>query len=559
MTLNVDVLIIGAGGAGCRAAIAAADCGAAVLLVSKVAPGKAGATAHPVAEMAGYNAGDTFIPHDVQRHYDDMIAAGQGMADEKLASLVAVNAPGTITQLEQWGVKFEREGDRYYIFKSCFASSPRTHVIRGHGEPILKAMIEQIHRRPNIQTMDGVTVMGICIRNGVCIGAYGFCCGEMLYINAKSVVLATGGCGYIFERNMNPSDVTGDGYSIAYHAGASLTNMEFMQIGIGFSWPIENIFNGYIWEGTPKLCDSCGRDIFNGLLPDALTVTDVMHEHRKHFPFSTSDCSKYLEIAIHTAIRDGRGTAHRGVLADLSHMTDSYVSSLTDDCGIHHMWPIAREYMQSKGVNLLKDKVEVACYAHAINGGVKVGVNAMSEIEGLFAAGECAGGPHGADRLGGNMMVTCQVFGKIAGIEAAAYALRCRCHEEIFTYADTHMEEMKSLLFKKIDVDMAFKRLKKETQDSLLVGRTETGLIGLSKVIKELSRELEDAPLCDDADPRAVVLYHALTAARVMCASAMKRKESRGAHHRADYLEKNAAYGKPFSVRKSNNGIPIVS
>lgn len=557
MKLNVDVLIIGAGGAGCRAAIGAADCGASVLMVSKVAPGKAGATAHPVAEMAGYNAGDPVVPQDVQRHYEDMIAAGQGMANEKLAAIVAAGAPATIKQLEGWGVRFEHENGDYYIFKSCFSRSPRTHVIRGHGEPILKAMIEQIRQRPNIRVMDGVTVMGLSISGGACVGAYGFSHGEMLHIGAKAVVLATGGSGYIFERNLNPYDVTGDGYSMAYHAGASLTNMEFMQIGMGFSWPLENIFNGYIWEGTPKLCASDGGDIFNGVLPDSLTARDVMHEHRKHFPFSTSDCSKYLEIAVHKTVREGRGTEHRGVSIDLSHMTDEYIASLPDDCGIHHMWPIAREYMLSKGIDLLRDKVEVACYAHAVNGGVKIGTDAMSDIEGLFAAGECAGGPHGADRLGGNMMVTCQVFGAIAGAKAAAYAFS---NERGAADGDSllYMEEMERILYKKVDTDEMFTRLKKETQDSLLVGRTEEGLNHLAEIIRDLSSELEDSPTEELPNERNVVLYHGLTAAALMCESARYRKESRGAHHRADYPEKNAAYGKPFTLRKSAGGTPII-
>ena len=114
------------------------------------------------------------------------------------------------------------------------------------------------------------------------------------------------------------------------------------------SWPVVNIFNGYIWEGKPSLTDREGKDIFEGVLPEGLTKEDVMHEHRKHFPFSSSDCSQYLEIAVQRAIRSGKGTEHGGVLIDLSCMTDEYVNALKDDCGIHHMWPIARDYMKNK-------------------------------------------------------------------------------------------------------------------------------------------------------------------------------------------------------------------
>ena len=115
--------------------------------------GIAGATAFPVAEMAGYNAGDIRIPGDTQSHYEDIMKAAQGMADPKLAAITAANAPGTISKLEEWGVEFEHVEEDYYIFKSCFSDSPRTHVIKGHGEPIIKALMKQIElRKENIKS-----------------------------------------------------------------------------------------------------------------------------------------------------------------------------------------------------------------------------------------------------------------------------------------------------------------------------------------------------------------------------------------------------------------------
>lgn len=550
MNITIDVLVVGAGGAGSRAAIAAADSGASVLLVSKKEISHAGATSYPIAEMAGYNAGDVSVPMDVQQHYRDIIEAGQGMADEELASIVASRAPETIHQLERWGVQFEMEQDGYYIFKSCFSNSPRTHVIKGHGEPIIRALDGQIRMRSNIKVLEGITVMGLSIRDGICVGAYGCMNGEIIDISAKAVVLATGGCGQAFERNMNPSDVTGDGYSMAYHAGAELVNMEFMQIGMGFSWPVVNIFNGYLWEAKPKLRDRDGNEIFSDVLPEGLTADAVMHEHRKHFPFSSSDDSKYLEAAVQKAIQEGRGTDHRGIRADLSHMTDAYVESLQDDCGIHHMWPIARDYMKSRGVDLLHDEVEVACYAHAVNGGVKIDKNARSVIPGLYAAGECAGGPHGADRLGGNMMVTCQVFGTIAGTSAAEYAMR-QYVDRIDSTPDLHREEMKNILYKNADRERMLKQLKRSAQDHLLVGRSEEGLMKLKNLVGQLMKELQEAPDGEKPEPGNVDLYHMLTTIGIMAESALGRRESRGSHHRADYPQRDDRFAKPVVIRKN--------
>ena len=166
LKIKTDVLIIGGGGAGLRAAVAAADCGAQVILVSKRKVGIAGATAFPVAEMAGYNAGDIRIPGDTQSHYEDIMKAAQGMADPKLAAITAANAPGTISKLEEWGVEFEHVEEDYYIFKSCFSDSPRTHVIKGHGEPIIKALMKQIElRKENIKIMDDVTILRLVKEN----------------------------------------------------------------------------------------------------------------------------------------------------------------------------------------------------------------------------------------------------------------------------------------------------------------------------------------------------------------------------------------------------------
>lgn len=551
MNITTDVLVIGAGGAGCRAAIAAADCGTSVLLVSKMPLGESGATSYPVAEMAGYNAGDVSIPMDVQMHFNDIVEAGQGMADEELAAIVAARAPETIRQLEEWGVKFEHENNGYYVFRSCFSRHPRTHVIKGHGEPVVKAMKEQIDRRPNITVMDSVTVMGLYIKDGCCVGAYGLSGSEMFYMNSKAVILASGGCGQAFERNMNPSDVTGGGYSMAYYAGADLINMEFMQIGMGFSWPVVNIFNGYIWETRPQLTDRDGNDIFQGILPANLTGDDVMHVHRKHFPFSSSDDSKYLEVAVQTAIKEGRGTGHGGIYVDFSHITDEYVEGLTDDCGIHHMWPIARDYLKSRGVDLQKDRVEVACYAHAVNGGVRIDTKGMSTVRGLYAAGECAGGPHGADRLGGNMMVTCQVFGEIAGASAAEYALRRQHAEQIERLSDSHMEEMKEVLHKRLDTDRMLAQLQRTAQNNLLAGRTKEGLMEVLDVVRALRAEIDNAPSAGIPCPRNIDIYHMLTTIRIMAQCALEREESRGSHHRADYPYKDEKFNKPAIIRKN--------
>lgn len=541
--LTTDVLVIGGGMAGCRAAIAAADYGGSVVLATKMPLNNGGASTFPVAEMAGYNAGDPDIPGDVEKHYEDIVNAGQGMANPLLARILAENAPGTIAELEKWGVVFEKEGDGYYIFKSCFATSPRTHVIRGHGEPIVKAMSGQIQLRSNINVADDLTVLELDVRDGRCCGAWAIKTdGTFVHISAGAVVIASGGATQVFTRNLNPKDVSGDGYALAYDAGAELINMEFMQSGIGFSHPIVNMFNGYIWAAHPKLHNNLNEQFLGKYLPKGMTQEHVMDEHRRHFPFSSSDDSKYLEVGIQKEIRAGGGSPNRGIYADLRHLTDDYIRSINDDCGLHHMWYIARDYMREKGVDLNSQIVEIAVFAHAINGGVNIDESASSTLPGLYAAGEAAGGPHGADRLGGNMMVTCQVFGKIAGENAAKWAAQ----NKAATYSNMQpSEQIMQVLHKRLDNEILIKELQEINQNNLLVCRSEESLSRVLQFTEDAAHELETAKTQDGVDTDNFRLYAMLLSSRLMAKAALQRKESRGSHFREDYPQKDSLESKP--------------
>ena len=541
--LTTDVLVIGGGMAGCRAAIAAADYGGSVVLATKMPLNNGGASTFPVAEMAGYNAGDPDIPGDVEKHYEDIVNAGQGMANPLLARILAENAPGTIAELEKWGVVFEKEGDGYYIFKSCFATSPRTHVIRGHGEPIVKAMSGQIQLRSNITVADDLTVLELDVRDGRCCGAWAIKTdGTFVHISAGAVVIASGGATQVFTRNLNPKDVSGDGYALAYDAGAELINMEFMQSGIGFSHPIVNMFNGYIWAAHPKLHNNLNEQFLGKYLPKGMTQEHVMDEHRRHFPFSSSDDSKYLEVGIQKEIRAGGGSPNRGIYADLRHLTDDYIRSINDDCGLHHMWYIARDYMREKGVDLNSQIVEIAVFAHAINGGVNIDESASSTLPGLYAAGEAAGGPHGADRLGGNMMVTCQVFGKIAGENAAKWAAQ----NKAATYSNMQpSEKIMQILHKRLDNEILIKELQEINQNNLLVCRSEESLSRVLQFTEDAAHELETAKTQDGVDTDNFRLYAMLLSSRLMAKAALQRKESRGSHFREDYPQKDSLESKP--------------
>jgi fumarate reductase (CoM/CoB) subunit A len=550
--MKTDVLVIGGGGAAARAAIAASDAGAAVLMVLKRCMGRSGATVYSNCEIAGYNVPDAAKdPLDSpERFYEDIIEAGMGMADSQLARILAENAADSMRDLEAWGVRFEREGDRYLVMKGCFSTRARGHIVKGHGEPIMNALIGQIRSRPNIAVMENAVVLTLVTEDGECAGAVALDEDDRtVLVSAKAVIMATGGASQVFLQNLNPPDVSGDGYALAHRAHAELVNMEFMQAGIGFSRPVESLFNTYLWAGVPEVVNGRGERFLHKGLPERMTDRDIIREHCRHFPFSTRDHSKYVEIAVQREVAEGRGTASGGVRVSFAHYTPAYVSSVSDDTSLHELWPTILAYFRQRGVDLLHDPIEVSCYAQAINGGIRIDNTAMSSLPGLFAAGETAGGPHGADRLGGNMLLTCQVFGKIAGAAAAAFAIKRRRRATDASSAQAQSDFAVSILRKKIPIAELSRRLKVAAQSHLLIRRNERGLLAFLAEIDAIQSELVAAPASDVLERENLALLNKITSGRLMARAALLRKESRGSHYREDHPSADdARFGAPMAL-----------
>ena len=421
--IKTGVLVIGSGAAALRAALAAHDGGADVLVVIKGDFRRSGATFHSVAEVGAFNVPDDAggVGDSPDVFLSDILAAAQGMANPRLSAILAHEAEDAMHYLERYGVNFDRQGDSYLVFRACFSSKPRSHVIQDHFKPIIKALGVEATRR-GIKVRDRLMVTNLIVRDGQCLGVHALDArGEPVVIRAKAVIMTTGGASQLFEKNLYPPDITGDGYAMAHRAGAYLVNMEFMQAGVSLVSPFINLFGNYLWDAHPNLTDRNGVPFVKDYLPEGMALADVIQEKERHFPFSSSDISRYVEIAIQKAINDGRGTEQGGVYLDF---LDSRLATVLSDesRSIAKMWDTTYAWYKAKGADLNRDKVQIACSAHAINGGLFIDENAQSNIKGLFAAGETAAGPHGADRLGGNMAMTCQVFGRRAGAAAAERA-----------------------------------------------------------------------------------------------------------------------------------------
>lgn len=303
--VETDVLVIGGGGAAARAALEAHDNGVRVLMILKGHLGSSGATVYPVADYAGFQASDGCDPSDTpERHFQDILEAAQGMCDPRLARIVAEESPAALRRLEEFGVPFMKDQRGKHITGvACFSTGARSHRIVGHGKPIVNALVDRI-RKHKIRVDGDTAATRFLMQNGKCIGALAVTRDRCIAYVARATILATGGAGQLFKANLNPADITGDGYMMAYRAGATLVNMEFMQAGMAIMFPLA-LLGAWIWAYHPVLTNSEGKEFLRHYLPADVAPRDVFSAKTGHYPFSCRDRSKYLEISILKEMRAG--------------------------------------------------------------------------------------------------------------------------------------------------------------------------------------------------------------------------------------------------------------
>jgi L-aspartate oxidase len=531
-----DVAVIGGGGAALRAALAAWQKGAMTVIVSKGAAARSGATYYSVAEVGAFNvpdgAKDPTDSPDV--FFADMKAASLGMAALPLSRILADKAEEAMLELDAigGGRVFARENGKFRVYKACFSSKARSHVVENHFKPIAAALGAEVFRA-GIPVIEGYQAVDILTEAGETGGVLLVDrAGDLAVLHAKAVVLATGGASTLFKRNMYPLDITGDGYAMAFRAGADIANMEFIQSGIGVAHPFINLFGNYLWEANPQIRNAKGQEVIALHTPPDVLVAKVVQE-KTHFPFSTRDDSKYIEIAVQSEINRGNATRNGNLFLEFLGSDLEQVSQRNPTFA--SMWKTTYAWHLAKGIDLRRQPVEIACFAHAINGGVLIDEKASSSLPGFFAAGETAAGPHGADRLGGNMSVTCQVFGKIAGEEAARRAKSVTAYPEVSKNVKIAQERIDALVSdRQADPDAILQRLQEASDRSLLIVRQEEGLRQYLGTLDELDAEIARGGPIQDRN-RLIELNNLVLNGRLIANAALKRKESRGSHYRQDF------------------------
>jgi len=542
-THSHDVLIIGAGGAGLRAAIEALAQGARVGLVCKSLLGKA----HTVMAEGGIAAamGNVDKKDDWRTHFCDTMRGGKFLNNWRMAQLHAREAPERVRELEQWGALFDRTDDGQ-ILQRAFGG----HTFKRLCHVGDRTGLELIRTLQDRGVQQGIDVFMECtitrlIKDGERIaGAFGYWReqGRFVTFKAKSIVIATGGIGKAWKITSNSWEYTADGMALAYEAGAELLDMEFVQFHpTGMVWPpgVQGILVTEAVRGEGgTLTNNRGERFMEKYDP-------------KRMELSTRDV---VARAIYAEVKEGRGSIHGGAYLDISHKPAEYVKKKLPS--MYH------QFKELADVDITTGPMEVGPTCHYMMGGIRVEAETgQSTVPGLFAAGEAAAGLHGSNRLGGNSLSDLLVFGKRAGNAAADYAKSVQSGAlDSAQLQDAEREMLRP--FERTDGEFPYE-IHRDLQDFMqsLVGifRTEEDLqkaLGeLEKLKPRLQRMRADGSRMFNPgwhltrDLRSMVLV-----SEAVTRSALARRESRGAHSRIDYPNYDDTWAKQNNIISKRGG-----
>ena len=571
-----DVLVIGAGGAGLRAAIAAAGTGARVGLVCKSLLGKA----HTVMAEGGVAAamGNVDDRDNWRVHFADTMRGGQYLNNWRMAELHAHEAPDRVRELEAWGAVFDRTSDGRILQRNFGGHRyPRlAHVGDRTGLEMIRTLQDHaIHL--GIDVHMEVTVVQLLKDGDRVAGAMAYDSerGRFKLFSSGAVVLATGGIGRAFNITSNSWEYTGDGHSLAYDAGAELMDMEFVQFHpTGMVWPpsVKGILvtEGVRGEGGVLRNKDGKRFMFDDIPDNYKSQTADSEEEGWRYTQGDKTARRPPELltrdhvarCIQREVREGRGSPHGGVFLDIAWIKERIPKGAEH---IRKKLPsMYHQFMQLANIDITAVPMEVGPTTHYIMGGIRVdGDTQMSNVPGLFAAGECAAGLHGANRLGGNSLSDLLVFGKRAGEYAAEFA---NGHSATtMTSGDADASVAAALApFARGGSPEAPYAIQHELQGMM------QQLVGIVREEGEMRRALEGvAALRERAQAvgahgnreynpgwhTALDLHHLMTVSEAITRAAIERKESRGGHFRDDFPEKDTAYAA-FNIvlRKSDSG-----
>lgn len=548
-THQYDVLVIGSGGAGLRAAIAASEAGAKTAVVSKSLLGKA----HTVMAEGGVAAALSHVDarDNWQAHFKDTMFGGKYVNDWRMAMLHAKESPEAVSELEAWGAVFDRTEDGRILQRPFGGHSfPRLcHVGDRTGLEMIRTLQDRVVGL-GIEVFMECTVTHLLTDGSAVSGAFGFwkSSGGLIVFSAKAVILATGGLGRIWRVTSNSWDCTADGQALAYDAGAELKDMEFVQFHpTGMVWP----------PGVKGLLVTEAVRGEGGILRNKLGERFMKRYDPKRMELSTRDL---VARAINQEIKEGRGSEHGGVFLDISHKPAETIK--------RKLPSMYEQFKEFADVDITRQPMEVGPTCHYTMGGVKVDPETQeSTLRGLFAAGEAAAGLHGGNRLGGNSLSDLLVFGKRAGCAAADCAKRIKDFIPPDVKKLKHFwAELKAPLERVAGPapSLIHKELQEMMEKHVGIIRHAAGLEESLESIKALEERrglmrVEGGIAYNFGWHLGICLKFMLSVAEIIVRAALERKESRSAQTREDFPGMDAEWGKKSIVVKQVNGRPEIT